>query len=421
MEKKIIINKKDNLCSIFHARFKRLREIIPNARAAQLMDYILLGWQTSNYKLKNSDNKWFMKEYKDLVEDTGIPLSSLKRYLKDFKDNGLINTKQALYSRSNESGFEVKKGSYISITPKLINLLQVENPTNEETVNNHQNNAQDKQDKLPKPITNSDECVNFDKNELTEKLNLSCSYIRDLYFKLNNNISSQNFIKNVNNEETIRINTLITSIEKTLYSDIKEEIPNEIKNLVFGTFVNLIVKDKIILSSPRQVVAEYIFALLNYDFFLKNVDCIKHRNNILAKLIKTNSWKTPKGFYNHFYLGENFKEKSKIREEWWTKTKENEIKTASYFINIGQHLNGEKDARLTEIENQMGSVNDSIASLKEKLETLSDIDERTQTRIKIEELTNELHQLWDVQKSIEGEVELINQEGLIYSSQEHVA
>ena len=398
-----------NLCSIFHARFKRLREIIPNARAAQLMDYILLGWQNSNYKLKDSDQKWFMKEYKKLVEDTGIPLSSLKRYLKDFKDNGLINTKQALYSRSNASGFEVKKGCYIYITPKLLNLLEPEQSTNVETVNNSESNPLDEEFTLQKSSLNTTICINFDKNELTEKPKMSRSYIRDLYSKLNNNINSQNFIKNVNNQETLRINTLITSIEKTLYSDIKEEIPNEIKNMVFGTFVNLIVKDKIILSSPRQVVAEYIFALLNYDFFLKNVDCIKHRNNILAKLIKANSWKTPKGFYNHFYLGENFKEKSKIREEWWTKTKENEIKTASYFINIGHHLNGEKDARLTEIENQMGSVNDAITSLKDKLDTIYDIDEITQTRIKIEELTNELHQLWDLQKNIEEEVELLTQ------------
>lgn len=66
----------ENLCSIFHARFKRLREIIPNARAAQLIDYIILGWQTSSYKLKNSDQKWFMKEYKTLVAETGIDRAS---------------------------------------------------------------------------------------------------------------------------------------------------------------------------------------------------------------------------------------------------------------------------------------------------------------------------------------------------------
>jgi DNA-binding Lrp family transcriptional regulator len=419
--KKIINHTNENLCSIFHARFKRLREIIPNVKQAQLLDYILLGWQTSNYKLKDSEHKWFMKEYKIIVEETGLSLSTLKRYIKELKEDGLIECKQALFSRSTEFGFEVKKANYIAITPKLLSLLQQDKSILTKDVN--------KSEITKESITNEAEiienefykCSNLNKNELTEELNLSRSYIRDLYLSLNNNINSQNFVKNVNNEESLRANTLLLTIKKTLYSDIKEEIPDEIKNLVFGTFVNLVKKHKVILSSPKQVVAEYIFALINYDFFLKNVDCIKHRNNILAKLLKTNAWKTPKGFYNHFYLGENFKEKSKIREEWWTRTKENEIKTTSYLINIGHHLNGEKDSRLLEVENQMSVVNNSIASLKEKLETLSDIGEITQTRITVEELTNELHRLWDVQKNIEEEVELINQKSLIYSSHEHVA
>jgi hypothetical protein len=402
----------ENLSSIFHARFKNLRKLIPNIKQAQLMDYILLGWQTSTYSLSKSKNKWFMKEYPKIVEETGIPLSSLKRYLKEFEDAGFIERRQALYSRSNEGGFVVKKGCYISINQDFINLLKpVNNP--KQLDNTEQKQSEETKNVHPK-------CSNLKQNETFEKLNLSQPYIKDLYFKLSNNINSHNVINNLD-KNSLRTDTAINSIEKVLYCDIKEEIPEEIKQLVFGTFVNLIVKHKIFISSPQQVIAEYLYALINNDFFLKNVNCIKHRNNILAKLLKTNSWKTPKGFYKYFYLGENFKEKSKIREEWWTKTKENEIKTASYFINIGHYLNGEKDARLTEIENKMGSVNESIASLKEKLETLSDIDERTQIRIKIEELTNELHQLWDVQKSIEGEVELINQEGLIYSSQDHVA
>jgi hypothetical protein len=412
MKMKSSAAKNQNLSSIFHARFKRLREIIPNVRAAQLMDYILLGWQTSNYKLKNSDHKWFMKEYKNLVEDTGIPLSSLKRYLKNFKDNGLIDTKQALYSRSNESGFEVKKGCYIYITPKLLNLLEPQQTINEETVNNSKNKQLNKEVELTKSSLNKTSCINFDKNELTEKLNLSRSYIRDLYLSLNNNISSQRTVINVDNEESLRAQALLETIEKALYSDIKEEIPDEVKNLVFGTFVNLIVKHKIKLSSPKQVIAEYMFALINYDFFLKNVDCIKHRNNILAKLLKTNSWKTPKGFYKHFYLGENFKEKSKIRAEWWTRTKENEINLSLYSLDIGYYLNGVKDSRLVEVENQMGVLYGTIDSLKETLPHLSNQDEIIKTRNKIEALTNELHQLWDVQKNIEKEVELKNKENL---------
>lgn len=410
MTANISLEKQGNLCSIFHARFKRLREIIPNVRAAQLMDYILLGWQSSNYKLKNSNQKWFMKEYKALVEDTGIPLSSLKRYLKDFKDADLIETKQALYSRSNDGRFEVKKGCYISITSKLLDLLQIENRTNEQVITKSENDTFNQQCEPHIHLRTTSKCSNFDKNELTEKLNLSRSYISNLYNSLNNNINSKKIVKNVHDEEYLRNNTVLETIKKTLYSDIKEEIPNEIKELVFGTFVNLVIKHKIFLSSPQQVVAEYIFALINYDFFLKNVDCIKHRNNILSKLLKTNSWKTPKGFYNHFYLGENFKDKSKVREKWWAKAKENEINMASNFLNIGYYLNGEKDPHLVDVENRMEIVYDKIESLKEILPGLSDENERIKTRNEIETLTNELHQLWDLQKTIERRVDLFVQQ-----------
>ncbi|WP_242602794.1 helix-turn-helix domain-containing protein, partial [Legionella quinlivanii] len=83
-------------------------KVIPSARKAQLVDYILLGWQTSTYTLKNSSNKWFMKPYAQIVEDTGIPKSTLERYIKELHEEGFIERRQALYSRTrDQGGFEV--------------------------------------------------------------------------------------------------------------------------------------------------------------------------------------------------------------------------------------------------------------------------------------------------------------------------
>src|SRR5690606_25118062 len=121
-----------NLCSIFHMRFKSLMKVIPSARKAQLVDYILLGWQTSTYTLKNSDRKWFMKPYAEIVEDTGIPKSTLERYIKELVEEGFIERRQALYSRTKEQGgFEVKKGNYIHITDKLLTLIKPSKPVSE--------------------------------------------------------------------------------------------------------------------------------------------------------------------------------------------------------------------------------------------------------------------------------------------------
>lgn len=93
-----------NLCSIFHKRFKNLTKIIPNSNQAILMDYILLGWQTSTYRLKNSTNKWFMKDHKLIAEDLGIKLSTMRSYLKLFEEQGFIERRQALYNTKTETG-----------------------------------------------------------------------------------------------------------------------------------------------------------------------------------------------------------------------------------------------------------------------------------------------------------------------------
>lgn len=384
----------ENLCSIFHTRFKRLREIIPNVKQAQLLDYILLGWQTSNYKLKNSNQKWFMKEYKVLVEETGVSLSTLKRYIKELKEEGLIECKQALFSRSTEFGFEVKKANYIAITPKLLNLLKPKTSSNKKSVNNNESTKSLEQDQAQPSLSQKPECSNFNKNELTEKPKMSSSNIRDLYPSLINIITQSKKFKLVNKNEENRTYSILQVVEKTLFDEIKEEISDELKHLVFGTFINLVAKHKIFLSSPKQVVAEYLFALINYDYFLKDIDCIKHRNNVLAKLLRTNSWKTPKGFYKHFYLGQNFKDKNEIREQSWLKTKEDEIYNST---NIGLI----RDSRLTEVESKMAAKSKEIAHLKESLYELSNPDEIIKVRNQIEASINELHKLWDEQEVME--------------------
>jgi len=406
-----------NLCSIFHARFKRLRELIPNARSAQLMDYILLGWQNSNYKLKDSDQKWFMKEYSKIVDETGIALSTLKRYLKEFEEEGLIERRQALYSRNSETGFDCKKGCYISITSKFIFLLNDKNQNFSIATSLNTNEVQEKPveqllNNKSSITSNVDNIVNnsenFNQNETFEKLDLSCSNIRDLYLSIDNNIRDFNFLKNVDKNELPKVKSYLNAFEKTLFNDIKEEIPDEIKHLVLGTFINLVVKHKITLSSPEQVVAEYLFALINTEFFIKNIDCIKHRNNILAKLLRTNQWQTPKGFYNYFYLGKNFKDKNDIREKGWEESKSLEIKGLpdSEYMPEEILIDENKHPKLREIEKKISIIYNSIENIEKNLYADKNLDIIEMKSKKLEQLNTVLFKLYDEQNEIEAELEL---------------
>ncbi|QMT62137.1 hypothetical protein [Legionella sp. PC997] len=391
-----------NLCSIFHVRFKNLIKVIPSARKAQLVDYILLGWQTSTYKLKNSQKKWFMKPYSQIVEDTGIPRSTLERYIKELHDEGFIERRQALYSRTKEQGeFEVKKGAYIYITEKLLTLLKSSEDVSKTppgaTTNTHNNESVSWQDRNENRDYLKTDCNKSSQNEGIDPLILRGLNIRDLY-EHKNNIIFEKLTCSVDKETVHRLNQQIESIKNLLYYDIKEEIPNEIKNLILGTFFNLTYKHLKQFSSPKQVVAEYLFALLNRDFYLPQIECFKHRNNILSKMIRNNQWRTPKGFYKHFYLGQSFKDKQESFEQQWKQQKDKEI-------NLNDGINNEKEERLILIESRMYEKSCLIDKLTQSIYQQSNQQVIIEIREQIKSIKNELEALWHQQTLIEQESE----------------
>lgn len=386
-----------NLCSIFHSRFKHLIQIIPSPRKAQLMDYILLGWQTSKYKLKKSDQKWFMKHYDEIIEDTGIKRSTLGRYIKEFVDEGLIVRRHALYSRTSEcSEFAIRKGTYMHPSDKLLHLLKPEEKTQpvlEETSDKPTHNPSN--DDLNDDIKPS-ECSNIAANERTDSLKMSEPYIRDLYTSSFNNISRKKTGLSVDNSDLKKLISQYETMQQWVEREIKEEISTEVKKLVLGTFFNLSFKDKLKLSSPEQVVAEYFYALTNVEYYLPEVTCFKHRNNILAKILRNKDWRTPKGFYNRFYLGLSFKEKQALKEERWQQEKAIEIKQP-YLT----HPLQQKDARLSEIEvliYEKGLLIEKLTNTLFEQETEHDIDV---IREQIQHHRREMESLWEQQAAME--------------------
>lgn len=392
-----------NLCSIFHVRFKNLIKVIPSARKAQLVDYILLGWQTSTYKLKNSQKKWFMKPYSQIVEDTGIPRSTLERYIKELHDEGFIERRQALYSRTKEQGeFEVKKGAYIYITEKLLTLLKssehVSKTPPEATTNTNNNESISCQDRNEDRDYLKPDCNKSSQNEGFDPLILRELNIRDLYVS-KNNINFKKLTCSVDKENVNRLNQQLESIKNLLYCDIKEEIPIEIKNLILGTFFNLTYKHLKQFSSPKQVVGEYLFALINIDYYLPQIKCFKHRNNILSKMIRNNQWRTPKGFYKHFYLGQSFKDKHELFEQQWQQHKDKEI-------HLIDDIKYEKEEQLILIESRMYEKSCLIEKLTQSIYQQSNQDVIIKIRDQIKCLKTELEDLWYQQTLIEQESEL---------------
>lgn len=395
-----------NLCSIFHSRFKNLIRVIPSTRKAQLVDYILLGWQNSTYKLKGSNQKWFMKPYSQIVSETSIPQSTLERYLKQLDDEGFIVRRQALYSRNKEHGvFEVKKGTYIHITDKLLSLIKTMQ-TKSETVSSkeedtHIENKESAVKHQCKPSSSFNNCSTFNNNEGIDPLKMRGLYIRDLYTSsLKNTIMVKNLTLSVDNPKLQRLIQQFESIQEFFSTKTKEEIPDEIKKLILGTFFNLTFENQKQLSSPKQVAAEYLYALLNVEFYLPKVSCFKHRNNILSKIIRSNNWQTPKGFYNHFYLGQDFKDKQELRELKWQQQKEREINQQNDACAINN-----KNEQLLLLEDKMQEKISLIDELTKHIYQESDEEVIIELREKIQLEKKELEYLWHQQFLLENEIE----------------
>ncbi|MFJ1270185.1 hypothetical protein ACD661_16650 [Legionella lytica] len=395
-----------NLCSIFHSKYKNLIKVIPCARKAHLMDYILFGWQSSTYKLKNSNKKWFMKSQSEIVEDTGIALSTLQSYLKQFESEGLIERRQALYSRTTENNvFEVKKGAYISITEKLLTLLTGNHNHQDSNTSHHQHKVcTDSKNNPLSEVSSNDKikasCANTNNIKGIENFDLRGLYIRDLYTSHKNNIRFKKRIPFVDKPILSRLINQHDIIQKYVETQIKEEIPVEIKNLILGTFFNLTFEHKKQFSSPEQVVAEYLFSLINTDFCLPAVQDFKHRNDILSKLIRNNNWRTPKGFYKHFYLGSNFKDKKDVREKQWLEIKEREMKQQPNELVLSQH-----DAALDRVETQIMEKGSLIEELTQSIYQQKTKEQISIIRAQIHKIRVELNVLYDEQRTIEQAIE----------------
>jgi len=315
-----------NLCSIFHKRFKHLVHIVGCPKKAQLLDYILLSWQTSKYRLKNSDKKWFMKPYNEIHDDTGIARSTLERYIKDLDDAGLIERRQALCTRRKDNtsdSYEVKKRCYINITDKLLVLLNQKASEQTKPSSTKNNEAVNKQEEINnnhpsvpvEKLKTTPERQKIKQNEGTGHLiSRGSIYISDHYSIVNNIVNPGNDLVDVDNPDELRRLKKFETMKSFVETEIKEEISDEVKQLVLGTFFNLFFLHKKEFSSPEQLISEYLFMLLNKEFYMPDISCIKHRNNILSKVLRENAWKTPRGFYKYFYLGQRFKDKKELKE-----------------------------------------------------------------------------------------------------------
>jgi len=323
-----------NLCSIFHNKLDLLKSQAGSLAKAEFLDKCLFWWQISNYTIKNSSHTWFTRTTDQMAKEVGCSERTIRRYLADLIDKGLIE-KQVRERYSKTHGKHITS-LHIRITDKLLAILKTYTTTSQA------------------PKEKQTDSKNLPQNDRTCSDSLSVpSYNKEKEYKYNNNTVSQNDNVNLGDNKESHLHstpkqTLTFEIEKK----IGEIVSIEVKNQVKGMMVNLEKQHGIILNNKERLFAEIIYSLINPQQF-SGIKSATHKINIISKLLRQKRWSTPKGFYNHFETGQDFKQRD---------------------------INAHKKILNQKLENELLGVEcpKQIAEIKERFRILLEDETRTQ-------------------------------------------
>lgn len=272
----------NNLCAIIHNNFDRLHELTHSYNKATLLDKIIYWWQISTYQLEDG-HIWFTRCLDQIARDSKISKRSVERYLQEFSAAGLISKTYRLFK---------KKHLYIRVTEKLLTWIAkpkayIAHQTGEGQGDHLHNN------------------IFFEQNGVTVSANLADSIYKEKDLNvINNNTVSEKC--NVNNFENPGLT--VYPIEAT----IGERITDRLKNYIKGMLSNVQKQYDLKFSNPNKLFAEVVFSVTQENHW-QGVDNPHHRVNIIAKLLREKHWRTPKGFYNHWDVGQIFRNKERTQ------------------------------------------------------------------------------------------------------------
>lgn len=293
-------NKRYKYYSVNTQRITQLSDLSGSYNKGLLLDKIAFLSINSTLKLPGSSIQegWFSVPYEKLAKMLCISLRTINSHIKALEERGLIEKVRKKFNNTTRA--------FIRLTPKTYLQLGYE----------------DKVEMKPKNVRETTESKNLEQNCTLRNAELACSYIEVKELENTNNNSTVRQACIVNNLKTTPINPKTEqpqsyAIEKT----IGEQLEPRLKNYIKGMLTNIQTQHDIQISNPEQLFAEVVFSVLNKENQMVGVEDSHHRVNIIAKLLRSRLWTTPKGFYNHWEVGQLFQHKRKTKEYLYQKQK----------------------------------------------------------------------------------------------------
>ena len=301
-----------NISSINHANFSRLHELTNSYNKATLLDKLIFWWQISTYTLDDGQI-WFTRCLSQIANESKISKRSVERYLRDFEIAGFIEKTNKLYK---------KKNLYIRITEKLLVLLSATTDLKNTKLTEQPQKTEVKQQQAP---SKSLFLTHFGDTG-PAKMAVSIYKDQDINSVINNTVSQPGIVDNLKTHTKTNPNRTYHSypVEK----QIGERITEQFKNYIKGTMRNLQTQHQLVFSNPEQLFAEIVFSVLHVQNQFPGILDNHHRVNLIAKLLREKQWRTPKGFYNHWDIGQAYKLKLEKQNSAQQHLKADEIKAS---------------------------------------------------------------------------------------------
>ncbi len=284
--------------------FEALEKVISvtgNLKTAFLYLKILYGF--NNSKIEHDGKKWVAKSREELATWSNISLRTLDKCITHLEELGLLLKRTYKWQGAPICHFHIIEEAvetiFTSMTAptKTINLKKIEKTQTDSAIST---SVDKKEASFFTPLNNEICTVDSAKSELP--------YIKETNLK--------NPIKKTNNTDE----PVNNSISQKEAGDMSFVFSNREEGYLKGALSNLIQRDKVKISSPKELLEQVKFSVSNW--VRDNKMSFSHAVNRACMIIKSGNWHTPMGFYKHSDLGKKYHE-AVIQREKFSEEKRN--------------------------------------------------------------------------------------------------
>ena len=367
-------NKKKYVYYSGHAsNISRLSDVVSNLRHATVLDRFAFFSLNSTFTLPRTleAEGWFCIKYEEIGRLTGYKERTIKALVKLFEELRLIEKTFHFIQNTRRACLRITKK-----TKSLLNLPVTNTLTTQKHMPLTPIGAEIKQQQN---LTLSQECTSGSaKNALA-------------YNEYREEKKEVNIITRTSRVENPQKPYNTPDNVQKIFDDIGERLAPPQKAKIWGAICNLKKQHNKTISNLSEFVAWVSFSILNAKHQLKNILSFDHQLNSLMKIARSKKGlQRPRGFHNHWDIGQTLKQKNINALNNHKRVKEQEgraVMKQEVFEAINDGLTHGMDYVVTKKANELWGDESELASLQiSKASCIQDINNRMNDNQAIETL-----------------------------------